>query len=59
LLATRKHEIEKLPAEASSTKMKLTADTFMIAAKLETAQNWIKVKRNEKQSKKCPSVKHK
>ncbi|MDD4972709.1 MAG: hypothetical protein PHY93_00080 [Bacteriovorax sp.] len=33
LLISRKQEIEKLPPEATSTKMKLTADIFMIAAK--------------------------
>lgn len=55
-LTARKQEIEKLPPEATSTKMKLTADIFIIAAKKEAAQNWLKVKRDEK-SKKCPTPK--
>ena len=57
LLTKRNQEIEKLPPEASSTKMKLTSVTFMIAAKTETTKNWIKVKRNIKNNKKCPSTK--
>lgn len=58
LLATHRKEIENLPPEASSKKMKLTSETFMIAAKLETAQNWIKIKKNEKIQKKCSNNKH-
>jgi GTPase involved in cell partitioning and DNA repair len=57
LLTGRKQEMEKLPPEATSTKMKLTADVFMIAAKKEAAQNWLKVKHTEK-SKKCPVPKY-
>ena len=57
LLKANKQEIEKLSAEASSTKMKLTSETFIIAAKLETAQNWLKVKRSEKIKKNCPEAK--
>jgi hypothetical protein len=57
LLTTRKQEMEKLSPKATSIKMKLTADIFMIAAKKEAAQNWLKVKRNEK-STKCPIPKH-
>lgn len=57
LLASHKKEIENLPPEASSKKMKLTSETFMIAAKIESAQNWIKIKRNEKINKKCSTFK--
>ena len=57
LLKTKRQEIEKLSSEASSTKMKLTSETFIIAAKLETAQNWLKVKRADKIKKNCPASK--
>ncbi len=50
LLAHRKLEIEKLPPESTSMKMKLTADTFVTAAENEATQNWIEVKRKEKNS---------
>ena len=48
LLASRKQEIEKLPPESTSIKMKLTADTFVTAAESEASQNWIEIKRKEK-----------
>ena len=48
LLARRKQEIEKLPSESTSIKMKLTADTFVTAAESEATQNWIEIKRKEK-----------
>jgi GTPase involved in cell partitioning and DNA repair len=48
LLLLRKHELENLPADSTSIKMKLTADTFVIAAESETTQNWIESKRKEK-----------
>jgi hypothetical protein len=57
LLISRKQEMEKLPPEATSTKMKLTADIFMIAAKKEAAQNWLKVKHDERR-KNCSGPKH-
>jgi hypothetical protein len=50
LLAQRKLEIEKLPPSSTSMKMKLTADTFVTAAENEATQNWIEVKRKEKNS---------
>ncbi len=48
ILAKNKLELEKLPTESTSKKMKLTADTFVVAAESETAQNWLEVKRKEK-----------
>jgi GTPase involved in cell partitioning and DNA repair len=48
LLAKNKHELEKLPLESTSKKMKLTSETFITAAESETTQNWIEVKKREK-----------
>ena len=48
ILAKNKLELEKLPTESTSKKMKLTADTFVVAAESETTQNWLEVKRKEK-----------
>jgi GTPase involved in cell partitioning and DNA repair len=48
ILAKNKLELEKLPPESTSKKMKLTADTFVVAAESETTQNWLLVKRKEK-----------
>jgi GTPase involved in cell partitioning and DNA repair len=47
-LAKNKLELEKLPPESTSKKMKLTADTFVVAAESEATQNWLVVKRKEK-----------
>ena len=58
LLARRKQEIEKLPPESTSMKMKLTSDTFVTAAESETTQNWIEAKRIER-SKTCLAHNHK
>jgi valyl-tRNA synthetase len=48
LLASRKQEIEKLSPESTAIKMKLTSESFVIAAESETTQNWIEAKKKEK-----------
>ncbi len=58
LLAHRKMEIEKLPPDSTSKKMKLTAETFVTAAESEANQNWIEIKRKEK-NRICSTHRHK
>lgn len=48
LLAKQKQELEKLPAESASAKMKITADSIVTAAESESTQNWIEVKKKER-----------
>jgi hypothetical protein len=48
LVKNLKHEMESLSPEATSNKMKLTADIFIASAQQEAAQNWLEAKRKEK-----------